>query len=209
VRGEVAAAFLGTYIYVRAHQQFLVRPILKPLNENGEPFSRSVLITRTESPIRAIRDLRGKRVALPSQDSFSGNWLPLAEFPRAGFASKDLPVVRHFSHHQSVVYQVLKGSFDAGVVKERVAREFGDRNLRIVSSSSPIPGSPLVVKRDCDTAIVQSLQGALLAIDVRTPAGRERVRQWDQEFRYGFVVATDEDYDEVRALLQGQRRSRE
>lgn len=209
VRGEVAAAFLGTYIYVRAHQQFLVRPILKPLNENGEPFSRSVLITRADSPVRDIRDLRGRRVALPSQDSFSGNWLPLAEFPRAGFTARDRPAVRHFSHHQSVVYQVLKGSFDAGVVKERVAREFGDRNLRIVASSSPIPGSPLVVTRDCDSAIVQSLQEALLAVDVRTPSGRERVRQWDQEFRFGFVAATDDDYDEVRALLQGQDGSRE
>jgi len=203
-RGDVAAAFLGTYIYIRAHQQYGVQAILKPLNENGEPVSRSVLITRTDSPIREVKDLRGKRVALPSQDSFSGNWLPLAEFPRAGFAGGDLPSVRHFAHHQSVIYQVLKGSFDAGVVKERVAREYGDRNIRIVSSSAPIPGSPLVTARDCDTAVIRSLQRALLAIDVRTPGDRERVRQWDPEFRYGFAVATDGDYDGVRALLRAQ-----
>lgn len=199
VRGETAAAFLGTYIYVRAHARFGVQAILKPLNENGEPLSRSVLITRSGSPIQNVRDLAGKRLALPSQDSFSGNWLPLAEFgPDAA------PVVRHFSHHHSVVYQVLRGAFDAGVVKERVAREFANRDIRIVLSSSPIPGSPLVVRKDCDTAIVRAIRTALLDIDVRRSYDRELVQQWDQEFRYGFAKATEEDFDGIRGLLQGR-----
>lgn len=204
VRGEAAAAFLGTYIYIRAHEQSGVRAILKPLNENGEPLSRSVLITRTGSSIRTVKDLAGKRLALPSQDSFSGNWLPLAEFPRAGFTPGTMPLVRHFSHHHSVVYQVLRGTFDAGVVKERVAREFANRDIRIVLSSSPIPGSPLVVGKDCDTAVVQSMQSALLAIDVRREIDRELVSQWDQEFRYGFATATEQDFDAIRGVLHGR-----
>ncbi|CAG0976612.1 putative phosphite transport system-binding protein PtxB [Anaerolineae bacterium] len=197
VRGETAAAFLGTYIYVRAHAQYGVRAILKPLNENGEPFARSVLITRSGSAIRTVRDLAGKRIALPSQDSFSGNWLSLAAFgPEAA------PIVRHFSHHHSVVYQVLRGAFDAGVVKERVAREFVNRDIRIVLSSTPIPGSPLVVGKYCDTAVVRAIRTALLAIDVREAFDRELVQQWDQEFRYGFATATDEDFDGIRDLLR-------
>lgn len=199
VRGETAAAFLGTYIYVRAHARYGVRAILKPLNENGEPLARSVLITRTGSTIGSVRDLAGKRIALPSQDSFSGNWLPLAAFgPDAA------PVVRHFSHHHSVVYQVLRGAFDAGVVKERVAREFANRDIRIVLSSTPIPGSPLVVRKDCDTAIVRAIRTALLAIDVRETVDRELVQQWDQEFRYGFATATEADFDGIRDLLRAR-----
>jgi phosphonate transport system substrate-binding protein len=200
VRGEVDAAFLGTYIYVRARDQYGVRAILKPLNENGEPFSRSVLITQTISPIRSVADLRGKRIALPSQDSFSGNWLPLHEFAREGSRPEDVPTVRHFAHHQSVVYQVLNGKFDAGVVKERVARQFLHRNIRIVLSSDPIPGSPLVVRRDCDTAFVRALRSALLHVDLHDE--REQVENWDQEFRFGFVEATDADYEGIRRLFQ-------
>jgi phosphonate transport system substrate-binding protein len=201
VRGEVAAAFLGTFIYLRAHERYGVRAILRPLNENGEPSSRSVLITTGKSPIRGIKDLRGKRIAVPSQDSFSGNWLPLAELPRWGFSPADMPVVRHFSHHQSVVYQVLKGSFDAGVVKDRVAREYADRDIRIVLSSPPIPGSPLTVSRECDPALVAALRSALLAIDVRRPADRELVAAWDQEFHWGFAEANDSQYDSLRQML--------
>lgn len=205
VRGDVVAAFLGTYIYVRVHQEYGIRAILKPLNEDGKPLSRSVLITTTESPIRTLQDLRGKSIALPSAESFSGNWLPLAEFPKTTFMPDGLPTIKHFAHHQSVVYQVLKGNFDAGVVRERVARQFSDRNIRIVLFSAPFPGAPLVVRKDCDSAIVGSLQSALLAIDVRREADRELVRQWDQEFQYGFTVATDTDYDGVRALFRERK----
>jgi phosphonate transport system substrate-binding protein len=201
IRGEVNAAFLGTYIYVRAREQYGVRAILKPLNENGEPSSRSVLITLNSSPIRSVSDLRGKRIALPSQDSFSGNWLPLYEFTRQGFRAEEMPSVRHFAHHQSVVYQVLNGKFDAGVVKERVARQFLHRNIRVVLSSDPIPGSPLVVRKDCDTSLVRALQAALLHIDLHDD--REQGEDWDQEFRFGFVEATDADYEGIRRLLQG------
>jgi phosphonate transport system substrate-binding protein len=204
VRGETVAAFLGTYIYVRAHERSGVHAILKPLNENGEPLSRSVLITRSGSPIRTVKDLARKRLALPSQDSFSGNWLPLAEFPRAGFTAATMPQIRHFSHHHSVVYQVLRGTFDAGVVKERVAREFANRDIRIVLSSSPIPGSPLVVGKECDTAVVRNIQNALLTIDVRRETDRELVSQWDQEFRYGFAPATEQDFDAIRGVLHAQ-----
>jgi phosphonate transport system substrate-binding protein len=209
IRGDVAAAFLGTYIYVRAHEGYGVRCILMPLNENGEPYSRSVLITVAGSPIRGIADLRGKRVALPSQDSFSGNWLPLSEFPRHGLVGEMRPVFKYFSHHQSVVYQVLRGAFDAGVVKERVAREFLDRKLRIVLSSDPIPGSPLVVRGDADTAVINELRTVLLRLDVRRPDDRALVSQWDQEFQYGFAEASDAEYDGIRRLLHvGGRPSR-
>lgn len=207
VKGEATAAFLGTFIYLRAHDRSGVRAILKPLNENGEPSSRSVLITRTESPIWSVKDLAGKRLAMPSQDSFSGNWLPMAEFPRAGFTERTMPTVRHFSHHHSVVYQVLRGAFDAGVVKERVAREFMNRDIRIVLSSTPIPGSPLVVGKDCDTTVVREISLALLAIDVRRTVDRDLVAQWDQEFRFGFAPATESDFAGIRGILSaGGRR---
>ena len=200
--GRVSAAFLGTYIYVRAYDQRAVTSLLKPLNENGEPLSHAVVITRAESPIRKIEDLRGKRLALPSQDSFSGNWLPLYELKKHNISLSDLDSVHYFPHHQSVVYQVLKGTFDAGVVKERVAKEFLPRGLRIVYTSEPIPGSPIVVSKHCLPEIASALREALLRIDVRKPEFKALVADWDQEFQFGFTTATDTDYNAVRAILR-------
>jgi phosphonate transport system substrate-binding protein len=200
--GRVSAAFLGTYIYMQAYDRHAVTSLLKPLNENGEPLSHAVIITRLESSIRNIEDLRGKRVAFPSQESFSGNWLPLYELKKHNISLSDLDSVHYFPHHQSVVYHVLKGSFDAGVVKERVAKEFLPRGLRIVYTSRPIPGSPIVISKHCPAAIATALRDALLRIDVRRADDRALVAEWDQEFQYGFTSASDSDYNALRTILR-------
>jgi phosphonate transport system substrate-binding protein len=199
--GRVSAAFLGTYIYMQAYDRHAVTSLLKPLNENGEPLSHAVVITRLDSPIRKIEDLRGKRVAFPSHESFSGNWLPLYELKKHNISLSDLDSVHYFPHHQSVVYHVLKGSFDAGVVKERVAKEFLSRGLRIVYTSQPIPGSPIVISKHCSAAVAAALRDALLHIDVRRPEDRTLVAEWDQEFQYGFASASDSDYNALRVIL--------
>ena len=200
--GQVSAAFLGTYIYMQAYDRHAVTSLLKPLNENGEPLSHAVVITRLESSIRDIEDLRGKRVAFPSQESFSGNWLPLYELKKHNISLSDLDSVHYFPHHQSVVYHVLKGSFDAGVVKERVAKEFLPRGLRIVYTSQPIPGSPIVISKHCPADVAKALRETLLHIDVRRPEDRATVAAWDPEFQYGFASAADSDYNALRAILR-------
>ena len=200
--GRVSAAFLGTYIYMQAYDRHAVTSLLKPLNENGEPLSHAVVITRLESSIHNIEDLRGKRVAFPSQESFSGNWLPLYELKKHNISLSDLDSVHYFPHHQSVVYHVLKGSFDAGVVKERVAKEFLPRGLRIVYTSRPIPGSPIVISKQCANAVATALRDALLRIDVRRAEDRAMVADWDPEFQYGFTSASDSDYNALRSILR-------
>jgi phosphonate transport system substrate-binding protein len=200
--GKVSAAFLGTYIYVRAYEKQAVSCLLKPLNENGEPLSHAVVITRSDNAIRKIEDLRGKRVAFPSQDSFSGNWLPLYELKKHNISLADLDSVYYFPHHQSVVYHVLRGTFDAGVVKERVAKEFLPRGIRIVYTSEPIPGSPIVISKHCPAAVAGAIRDALLHIDLHRPSDKAMVADWDPEFQYGFASATDSDYNSVRAILR-------
>ncbi|MBN1154412.1 phosphate/phosphite/phosphonate ABC transporter substrate-binding protein [candidate division KSB1 bacterium] len=200
--GDVQAAFLGTYIYLKARKDNPIRCILKPLNNNFEPYFRSVIVTRSDSPFHTISDLKEKKLALPSPLSFSGNWLPRYEFKKYGITINDLDSVHYFDHHHTVIYQVLRGNFDVGVVKDRVAYEFINKGIRFLASSEPIPGSPIVVKSDLDPAIVEAMQNALLQIDVRDPVYKEMLMNWDPEFAYGFTVARDEDYDHITSIIE-------
>jgi len=200
-RGEVQAAFLGTYIYLHAREKYAIQCILKPLNRNFEPYFRSVLFTRTNSNLHSIHDLAGRKLALPSRQSFSGNWLNY-ELHKFGLKKNQLDSVHYFDYHHTVVYQVLNGNFDAGVVKNRVAEDFMGKGIRFLASSEPIPGSPIVVHKNLAPEIVAAIREALLKIDVSQPAFQEIVKNWDREFAFGFAAADDRDYDHLGTVIQ-------
>lgn len=200
--GKVDAAFLGSYIYARSRDEYNLIPILKPLNENLKPFFHSVLIARQESDIHSIKDLAGRKLALPSEDSFSGNWLIHYGLQAHSLDVRDLVEVANFQHHHTVVYEVMRNHFDAGVVKDRVAYEFLDRGVRIAAYSDPVPGSPIVVHRDHDPAVVSAIIDALLSINPEDPAQQDNISSWDPEFAYGFIRAEPEDYDYIIALMR-------
>jgi phosphonate transport system substrate-binding protein len=198
IKKEVAAAFLGSYVYVRAHKEYGIVPILKPLNENAEPFTRSVLFTSASSRIYNVDELRGKKIALPSPESFSSNWLLKRELPAHRFRVTDLAEVKYFPHHQSVIEYVSRNMFDAGVTREYLIKKLIDKSLRVLQYSEPYPTSPLVVAADSPREIVAAITGALLAVNQEN---RERIaltERWDAEFRNGFVAASDSDYNSIR-----------
>jgi len=193
--GEVHAAFLGSYIYITSRDEHGLEPILKPLNEDGQPFFQSVIIVQEHSDIHSVSQLRGRRLALPSENSFSGNWLLQSGLSQNGIMSTDLGKIDHFRHHHSVVYEVLRGNYDAGSIKDRVADEFRDQGLRVIERSDPVPGSPVVVSSNHDPSITHAITSALLNIDPADPKYAGLVSQWDPEFRNGFIRAQASDYD--------------
>ncbi len=194
--GKTLAAFLGSYIFAEENDGELFA-VLKPLAENGKSYFRSVLIVKEQSPIFRVDDLRGKRVALPSAEAFSGNWLQKILLKKYGLSVSDLKEIKHFDFHNSVVRQVLMGNYDAGVVKDRVAKEYSGQGIRAVIYSEPVPGSPLVISSKSDKRKVDTLISVLLA--AKSPI----TKTWDKEFEYGFVRASNSDYVALRKLFDG------
>ena len=200
VSGRVSVVFLGSYLYVQAHARYGVIPVLKPLNENMQPVSRSVLIAGTNTPIHSVRDLIGKRLALPSTESFSAHWAMEYECARNGIAAGDFTLVHNFSHHHTVIAQVLNGTYDAGVTREYLVKDLLGRQLRPVAYSDAIPSSPLAVLKNHNQEVVGAMKAALLAVNRDMSRRAEITRGWDGEFVNGFVEASDGDYAPVRAL---------
>ncbi|MFH0733218.1 MAG: PhnD/SsuA/transferrin family substrate-binding protein [bacterium] len=198
VTNKVSVAFLGSLVYINAHDKYGVVPILKPLNENFEPFGRSVLITGINSQISNINDLKNKKLALPSRQSFSAYWIIKKEFNRYGIKPEELVKIEYFPHHQSVIFQVAKGLFDAGVTREYLVNKTINKKVKIILFSDPIPTSPLVVSANYDKNLVAGVKKALLKIN---KSNREKITKgWDNEFIYGFREASDKDYNSIREI---------
>lgn len=199
IKKEVAASFLGSYLYVRANKMYGVVPIIKPLNENREPFSRSVLFTSANSGIFSINDLKGKNIALPSRESYSSNWLLRYVFAKNNLRENDLKGITNFPHHQSVIYNVLRNNFDAGVSREYLVKKNQDNSIRVLLYSDPFPSSPLVAAKDYPKDIIETIKSILLS--VKPGKDNPITKGWDNEFVYGFVTASDSDYDVIRTII--------
>src|SRR3990172_4406094 len=62
-KGEVLIASCGPVPYIKAKEKYGVKPILRALNKDGNPFYRGIIIVRKDSPIQKLSDLKGKSFA--------------------------------------------------------------------------------------------------------------------------------------------------
>jgi phosphonate transport system substrate-binding protein len=200
--GETQVTSLGDVTFVEAQQGFGAIPILRPLNEKGEPFYTSIIIVREDSPIRTVTDLKGKSFAFSSHHSTSGNLIPRYYLFRRDVSLFDFESYINLDSHDAVAKAVLKGKVDAGAVKDVVAYRHKEYGLRYLAVSEPIPSVPIVVCRDASPEFVAHIKKALLAINPSDPVQRERMKNWDPEFRYGFVEASATDYDSIYKMME-------
>ena len=199
--GIVQIASFGPVTYLEARQGFGAIPILKPISKTGKPFYRSLIVVRKESDIQTLEDLKGRTFAFASVHSTSGNLIPRYNLARAGITLQDLASYINLKHHDSVAKAVLSGKYDAGAVKDIIAYKYLPKGLRILHTSEPIPSVPLVVRPDCDPQLIQAVKNALLKIDISNPKYQNLVSTWNREFQYGFVETSDDDYSQVRNML--------
>jgi phosphonate transport system substrate-binding protein len=123
-------------------------------NEREFESYRVVVITRANSEIRTLADLRGRRVAHTSATSNSGNLAPRALFPANGVTPEtDYRVLFSGGHDRSVM-GVNAGDFDAAPVASDVFNRMVGRgqvqaaNFRTIWQSDPFPTSSFALAHD-------------------------------------------------------------
>ncbi len=194
--GEVQASFLGAWMCHQLPPDSDLMPVLMPVNSQGISRFNVVLITAENSPIKSLSDLKGRKVAVPSDQAFSGNWLQNWGLLSVGLAVADLDTIQHFQHHETVIWQVLRGDFDAGVVKENLARKYQKQGLRTVANSPAIPGPPLVICRKNQNDDVRELVKLLLDLDHSNARDQALMQSWTPEFAFGFIPVDEKAYQE-------------
>lgn len=200
--GTTPVASLGDVTFAEAHQKFGAEPILKPLNTEGEAFYHSIIIVRDNGFIQSLDGLKGARFAFGDYHSTSGKLIPHYHLQRHGVELSDLASYVHMESHDAVAKAVLKGTVDAGAVKDVVAIRYREHGLRFLAVSEPIPSVPIVVRNDAPEELVAALKMALLAIDPDDPRTGQELIRWDPEFAHGFVPAAIDDYQLIFDLTR-------
>lgn len=201
--GQADLAYLGPTPYLRAHDHYLEGSgpdniqILAGETQGGEIGYRGVIVALASGPIRSVADLRGRTLALGDPRSFSGHFVPRALLASAQMSLADLRDYAYLGRHERVALAVVHGDFEAGALREDVARLYLDRGLRVVARSALLPPHVVVARPGLDPDIAAAVCAALVDAG---PDGASAMAALGAGA--GFAAVDDARFDPVRATVR-------
>lgn len=206
-RANISA--MNSFGYVLAHERYGAEARLTVLR-HGSAFYKAQFIASTDSGIKQIADLHGKRVAFVDPASMSGYLLPLKTLQDQKVKPKETVFAMK---HDSVVSMIYQKQVDAGATfysppidgviddaRRLVIQQYPDvtDKIKIIGLTPEIPNDPIVFRKDMPENMKLEITNALLDF-IKTPDGRDAFNAMYSVT--DLKLATDDDYKIVRSLL--------
>jgi phosphonate transport system substrate-binding protein len=213
------SAFAGAWLDCHC-----IDPTVVPQEKDGTIFYISVMITRRDSGITSLAEMKGHSLAWADPNSASGYLIPSASLKAAGV---DLADGAYFSHtgfaggHEQGIIAVLNKQYDACVTwtsgQGDIAEGFSRGALRgmvdrgmlkmsdvaIIWKSGKIPNGPWGLR----SALPASLKTAFTDFMLDLPVSHKDVYdQIEQGSGVGYQKATLDLYQDIISLREAERR---
>jgi len=200
---RLEAAFLPALAYVLANDRYDVRVVLKAVRRGSATY-RGEIITRADSGIETLEDLRGKTMCFVDASSASGYLYPKTLLISSGIDPEvDLKDCTFVGSHPAVIEAVLNGRLDAGAcfddarttlleTEPRVMEE-----TRVVAYTPDIPADTVSFRAGLEGPFYDRLVQALIEIGKK---GKDSPLYGIYEIEE-LVPAQDSDYDPIRQMV--------
>jgi phosphonate transport system substrate-binding protein len=212
------SAFAGAWLDCKC-----VEPTVVPLEKDGTVFYVAVMLTRKDSGITSIEQMKGHSLAWADPNSASGYLIPSASLKASGI---DLTDGAYFSRtgfaggHEQGIVAVLNKQYDACVTwtsgQGDIAQGYSRGALRgmvdrgmlkmsdidIIWRSGKIPNGPWGLR----SALPASLKAAFTAFMLDLPKSHKDIYdQIEQGSGVGYVPATLDLYKDLIQLREAER----
>lgn len=196
--GHVEVAYLGPFSYVLGTT---VAPIeafaTAETAKSGRTYYHSQIITRKDSGIKEVKDLKGRTFAFVDPSSTSGHLFPKAGLMKLGFdPEKDFSRVLFTGSHDANALAVANKRVDAATIADRIFDAAAQKKLidpadiQVVWRSDPIPESPTCWRKNLPDDLKKQIRTAFLNIRDITWADQGKLNR--------FVETNDQAYDIIR-----------
>ena len=202
-REEVDICWMGSLSYVEAAERLKLRPLVKPVRFKTTSY-RGMIITRQDSGIKDLKDLKGKKLAWVEKESASGYSFPKALLIEAGVnPEKDFAEAQFLQKHDAVVLNVLLGKYDAGACYDDARNTLRDKEkineLTVLARTQDISNEPIVCRNGLPEDLVEKVKKAFLNLKIENP-GHKIILEGCTDVQ-GFVTAQDSDYNYIRKVV--------
>lgn len=193
--GSLDVAYLGGLTFVKARARYGVVPLVQ---RDVDRQFHSLFITRANSGLTNIGQLKGRTFCFGDINSTSGHLYPYLAMKRAGVsADKSLKSFRYTGSHPATIQAVAAGVCDAGAVDETVWKAMAaDRKLpaglKVFNTVGPFADYVWVARKDLSPKDRQAVAAAFL----RLQPGRD-AKVLDILRGRRFIRADDKAYGDV------------
>ena len=194
--GVYDGGWFSPMAYTDACKVTELEPVATP-KVNGKDFYNGYIITRTDSGINEISDLRGRDFGFVDKASASGYLYADYSIRQAGLdPDRDLGNITFAGSHDNVIKGVLSGDFDAGATYneafEKAEKSGVDvSKLKIISKTGNIQKDAIAFSKRLSPELLAKIGKAFVDFDdfarLNTPVT-------------GFVEGKDSNYDLIREV---------
>lgn len=206
---KVDYAFFTAMSFVFAEKNANAKVLLKKVWE--APFYYSVILTKNDSGIKSLEDLKGKKFGFVDERSTSGYLYPRVKFKKSGVLEKEFSKTEFFGNHEEAARALVEGRVDAISVyadsadgsKNAVQAYFPAKaaSVKPLWVSDPIPNDPLCVRQDFYEKYPQFTHQMMFAfIDLKEDPKGNLLKKYLGVSEV--MMATSKQYDPVRELVR-------
>ncbi|WP_158582984.1 phosphate/phosphite/phosphonate ABC transporter substrate-binding protein [Lysinibacillus yapensis] len=200
---SIDIGYFGAFSYIAAESQMPLTPLIVEERKVTGIYYQSFIISRSDSNLKTIDDLKGKKFAFVDSGSTSGFVLPYALFKSRSIEMDNYFSGIHYSGSHVGVLEDLKNSIvDAGAISsiqyEQLLEdgEIREEDYTIIWESPEIPGSPYVARSELDQKLQENFVEAMLTIHQEIP---DELSQYDRSLEK-FVKIENKDYNSIRNI---------
>ena len=179
VNKQVDMVWFGGFTFVQASVRSGGKIVPIAQREEDTKF-QSVFITKPDSGIKTLADLKGKQVSFGSQSSTSGHLMPRSFLLDAKIdPDKDFKRVAYSGAHDATIASVVSGKVDAAALDITVWNKFvkegkvSNKDAVVFFTTPGYFNYNWSVHADMPAAQRERVKKALLDIDPKTPEGKE------------------------------------
>ncbi len=198
--GQVDIAFANSIVYIQLKKDVNIDPLALSAEKKAGTRFRGIIITRRDSGIEKIQDLKGKKLIFVDEDSAAGYIFQMLLLNKAGFdVHKDFIRLPFAKKHDNVTMAVFNKAADAGGIREDDLDKMKDKvdlsQIKIVAYSDYFPNWPIFTTPKMHGRVASKIKAALLKLK---PGDPEAEKILSAAKLTGFTTVSDKDYDQLR-----------